>query len=92
MALYPFILFKNRQASTHQAIIRHELIHFRQQLELLILPFYIIYLLNYLVNLIIYLNHDKAYRNIVFEREAYRNDQDTTYLNRRKPFAWLRYF
>jgi hypothetical protein len=91
MAIYPFMLFKNKRVSLDGRVIRHELIHFRQQLELLVLPFYILYLLNYLLNLIIYRDHDKAYRNISFELEAYSNDQDADYLLNRKMFAWFNY-
>lgn len=91
MAIYPFMLFKNKRVSQNNQVIRHELIHFRQQLELLVLPFYILYLLNYLLNLIIYRDHDKAYRNISFELEAYSNDQYPDYLLNRKMFAWVNY-
>ncbi|MES2454833.1 MAG: hypothetical protein V4594_04820 [Bacteroidota bacterium] len=90
MALYPFMIFKDRELLSNRRIVRHELIHFRQQLELLILPFYVLYLFNYLFNLLIYKNHDQAYRNIRFEREAYTNDHDESYLKRRKCWAWLR--
>jgi hypothetical protein len=89
MALYPFIIFKNQEVKANSRIIRHELIHFRQQLELLVLPFYVLYSLNYLLNLIIYRNHHKAYRNICFELEAYANDDNPDYLLRRNMFAWI---
>jgi hypothetical protein len=88
MALFPFILLKKRHYSTDKTIINHELIHFKQQLELLILPFYIIYLLNYLINLLIYRDHDQAYRNIIFEREAYRHERDSDYLGKRRFWGW----
>jgi hypothetical protein len=61
--------------------MNHEFIHFRQQIELLIIPFYILYLLNYLINLIRYHKHTEAYRNILFEREAYENDSNLSYLS-----------
>ena len=32
-----------------------------------------------------------AYRNISFEREAYSNEKDLSYLDNRKWFAWIRY-
>lgn len=91
MAIYPFMLFKNKRVSLDSRVIRHELIHFRQQLELLVLPFYILYLLNYLLYLIIHRDHDKAYHKICFELEAYANDQDADYLLDRNMFAWFRY-
>lgn len=73
-------------------LVNHELIHFKQQLELLILPFYVLYLANYLLNLIRYQKHHRAYFNICFEREAYSNEQNLGYLAVRKPFSWFRFF
>jgi len=32
-----------------------------------------------------------AYRNISFEREAYSNEKDLSYLDNRKIFAWTKY-
>ncbi len=92
MALFPFILIKRRRDFANEQLLRHEHIHIRQQLELLILPFYLFYLLNYFVNLIIYFNHDKAYRNIVFEKEAYENDGNIGYLRSRRAWSFLKYF
>lgn len=61
---------------------RHEKTHLIQQVELLLLPFAIIYGLEYLF---------KGYRNISFEREAYENADNPEYLKTRKPYAWLKY-
>src|SRR4051812_5532799 len=83
MALYPFMLFKSSSLKSDAFIINHEKIHFKQQQELLILPFYILYLLHYLINRLKYKGHHQAYLNICFEREAYANDRDLEYLNRR---------
>lgn len=92
MALFPFILVKTQHLKSNKQIINHENIHLRQQLELLLIPFYILYLLNYLLNLLYYYHHDKAYRNIVFEREAYSNEKNLNYLKERKFWDWLNYF
>ncbi|RZK82203.1 MAG: hypothetical protein EOO92_02600 [Pedobacter sp.] len=91
MAIYPLMLFKNKKLLNNQTIIRHEEIHFKQQLELLIVLFYPLYLLNYLINLVVYKNHHKAYFNISFEREAYANDKNPGYLNIRRSYAWLKF-
>ena len=91
MAIYPFVIFHDRQAMKSEKILRHGFIHFRQQLELLILPFYVLYLMNYLLNLMVFREHDRAYRNILFEREAYANEANPEYLKHRRYFAWLRY-
>ncbi len=92
MALFPFILVKLEKSKYNEVIIRHEIIHLRQQLELLVLPFYFFYLANYLYNRSRFHNHDEAYLNIVFEREAYANDAFPDYLRRRKLFSWINYF
>lgn len=92
MALFPFILVNKKNLKFDEIVIRHEIIHLRQQLELLVLPFYFFYLLNYLYNRLIYKGHHEAYMNIVFEREAYANDAFPDYLKRRKLFSWFRYF
>jgi len=91
MALFPFILIKHQKDKTNQVLITHEKIHLRQQVELLIIPFYFFYLLNYLVNLAWFRNHSKAYMNIVFELEAYRHERDDSYLPKRRLWAWLKY-
>ncbi|MGY0039604.1 hypothetical protein [Pedobacter sp. NJ-S-72] len=83
--------FKDPDQKNDTLLINHEKIHFYQQLELLILPFYILYVTNYLVNLIRFRNHSKAYFNISFEKEAYANDQNMNYLKNRRLYAWFKY-
>ncbi|AMQ00994.1 Membrane protein [Pedobacter cryoconitis] len=91
MAIFPFMLFKDPGQKTDALLINHEKIHFHQQLELLILPFYILYTINYLINLYKYRNHDKAYFNISFEKEAYANELDMNYLKNRRLYSWFKY-
>jgi hypothetical protein len=59
--------------------------------ELLYIPFYIIYFLEYLVRLITLQSHKKAYRAISFEKEAYANQQDSSYKDTRKLYSWIKY-
>lgn len=91
MAVYPFILVKKEAMKQNAILIHHEKIHHRQQLELLIVPFFLLYLFNYLYNLLRYRNHYKAYREIIFEREAFQMDNDLDYLSRRKMFAFVKF-
>ncbi len=91
MAIYPFILLQKKQSREDKVLINHEKIHLRQQLELLVLPFYMLYFINYLYNLISMLNHQAAYRNIIFEKEAYDHEKDLDYLAKRKPYSFLNY-
>jgi len=91
MALFPFVLIRKRELNENKIFINHERIHLRQQIEMLILPFYFFYLLNYCINRFKYKNHDQAYRNICFEREAYKNESNLSYLSLRKLYSWLKY-
>jgi hypothetical protein len=91
MALFPFLILKDKNSKLNQQLMNHELIHFRQQLELLIIPFYVLYLFNYLINIMLYHKHQEAYRNILFEREAYENDSNLSYLSERRFAAWMYY-
>ncbi len=68
---------------------RHETIHFQQQIELLFVFQWVLYVLFWLINLIRFRDGAVAYREIPFEREAYRNEHDEKYLQVRKRFAWL---
>lgn len=90
MALYPFILVREKQFRQNQVLLNHEEIHLKQEKELLILPFYFLYLGNYIYNRLKGMNHHTAYRNIIFEREAYDHEADFTYLKSRSFCAWRR--
>ena len=94
ITLWPFIILREiydasppwrRKAAR---IINHESIHIKQQEETLVLPFYIIYVTEWFVKLFFY--GKDAYYNISFEREAYDNDDNLSYLKSRKRFAWIK--
>ena len=91
MALFPFMILREKSFTKDPVIMNHELIHHRQQLELLIVPFYVFYVLNYIINRFRYEGHYNAYRNIIFEREAYANESDPDYLKQRSWLRFLRY-
>jgi hypothetical protein len=79
--------------STMSAITkRHETIHFQQQLELLFLPFYLLYILAWFHGLWKYRNAVTAYRESVFEREAFSNDCTEGYLETRSRYAWVKHW
>ena len=92
MALFPFVLIKRKEDKFDNELLNHEKIHLYQQLELLILPFYVLYLGHYFVQRLRYKEHYKAYMNIVFEREAYENDSQLSYLRERKLWAFWKYW
>jgi hypothetical protein len=89
IALWPFIIV--RAKTPGKTIINHEKIHLRQQLELLILPFYFLYLAEWIMLFIKYRNIHKAYMHISFEKEAYINESDLNYLKNRPFWNFLKY-
>jgi len=91
MAVFPFIVMKYDFDKRNETFVNHEKIHLRQQIELLILPFFIWYILEFIIRLIQYQNKDLAYRNISFEREAYTKETDLNYLKNRSFFQFLKY-
>lgn len=91
LAGFPLIIVKEKHLLDSDKRINHEMIHFWQSIYLLIIGFWIFYILNFIINLFIYRNANKAYRNIILEREAYDNDDDLTYLFHRKPYGWINY-
>ena len=91
VSIWPFIILKHSGLTEDRVLINHERIHLRQQAELLILPFYFWYFLEWCFKSLFYLNFYKAYRNLSFEREAYQNESNPEYLVGRKRFAFTRY-
>ena len=72
-------------------VVNHERIHTAQMREMLFIPFYIVYLIEWGIRLIQYRNFRKAYMNISFEREAYSNGNNLDYLPARGFYSWVRY-
>ena len=60
--------------------------------SLMALPLFLwLYGLFYLIGLVRYHDHDRAYYNNPFEQEAYRNQENLQYLENRHLFAWVKY-
>lgn len=91
LTVYPFVFMKYKLDKGNPVFINHEKIHLKQQLELFILPFFIWYGLEYLIRLVQYKNGFLAYKNISFEREAYANESNLEYLNKRRAYRFLSY-
>ena len=93
ISIFPFIILSERyrygDPFRTNATINHESIHFQQALELLVIPFYILYVVEYILKSIIYWDIGKGYSSISFEREAYTNDRNMNYLNTRKRYVWV---
>jgi hypothetical protein len=91
LAAFPFVFIKYRIDKENKTFVTHERIHLKQQLELLVIPFFIWYSLEYIVRLVQYKKMDLAYRNISFEREAYAHEMDFDYLKKRSFWGFLRF-
>lgn len=92
ITLWPFVVLRERyntpNSNYSKRIINHESIHIKQQEELLIIPFYVLYVIEWFIKLFFY--GKDAYYNISFEREAYSNEYDEEYLKNRKKYAWIK--
>lgn len=104
MTIGPFIFTKRKELS--EVTIRHEGIHWAQEKETLIAGFYLLYALMFVwefVRCLFDSQHGRteagswqnstwkrAYRSILFEREAYANEKNEDYLENRRHYAWLK--
>ncbi|MDA0177308.1 hypothetical protein OOZ35_07390 [Mesoflavibacter profundi] len=91
ITLFPVIILKNKYLKKDVVLLNHEKIHLRQQIELLIIGFYIWYVIEFLIRILKYKAWSEAYLNISFEREAYQNENNLDYLKSRSLFTFFRY-
>lgn len=91
LTLWPVIILKENRLKQDDVLINHERIHLKQQLELFILPFYIWYLIEWLIGVMRFRNFNEAYRNISFEKEAYQNERNLNYIKERPFWGFLSY-
>ena len=91
LSLWPFIFLKNDTLKEDIYLINHEKIHLEQQKELLIVPFYILYITEWIVRTLYYFDSYKAYQNLSFEREAYMNEKNLDYIPDRSTFSFIKY-
>lgn len=91
MTMYPFMFLKFKRLKSNLVLINHEKIHLKQQFELFVFLFYLIYSIEFLVRLVQYKRLNLAYRNISFEREAYSNESNLDYLKDRRFWSFLKY-
>jgi hypothetical protein len=92
LTLYPFVIISNEKGRSDSTFLNHEKIHMRQQVEMLVFPFYVWYIIEYLFRLIQYKDRRKAYFNISFEKEAYANEKDLNYLTNRSFWLFIKYY
>ena len=78
ITIFPFIFTESKDNIT----LNHEKIHMKQQLEMLVIFFYLWYFIEGAL---------RDYRKISFEKEAYNNEENFDYLKKRKLFSWIKY-
>lgn len=92
ITLFPFIFLSSIGCKQNKQLVNHEKIHFRQAIELLVIPFYVIYIIEFIVRAIRLKSFHKGYLAISFEQEAYSNDSNLHYLDQRKHYQFVHYF
>jgi hypothetical protein len=89
ITLYPFGIYIQPKHIKDEVTIRHETTHWLQQKEMLCIPFYLWYGIEWLIKLFKY--KGDSYYNISFEREAYKWESLNTYNQTRNKYAWFKY-
>lgn len=83
------VLFVRKGCFMSEIDFNHEAIHTAQMKEMLYIGFYLWYFVEWLLELITC--GSKSYHTNTFEREAFENERDLTYLATRPSFAWCKY-
>ncbi len=91
ITLFPFIFLRKKEDRRNSVLINHEKIHLRQQIEMLVIFFYIWYVIEYYYWYFRLNNHFMAYKYISFEREAFAMEDDPDYLKKRKFWSFTKY-
>ena len=91
MTIFPFVIVRIETDANDTVLILHERIHIRQQVELLVIGFFVWYGIEYAIRLIRYQSHQNAYRGIGFEREAYANEKSPGWLKSRPFWNFIKY-
>lgn len=91
ITLFPFIFLRKNRDKCNKILVNHEKIHLRQQIELLVIFFYIWYVAEYYYWYFKLKNKDLAYRKICFEQEAYTMEYDFNYLKKRKFWNFIKF-
>ncbi len=91
ITLFPVIILRKPESLHDKILINHEKIHLRQQLELLIIFFYLWYVIEYYFWYFRLKDSFLAYKYISFEREAFAMEDDPDYLISRKLWSFWKY-
>lgn len=89
--IFGILFTKRKNGLLTNKSVNHELIHTEQMKELLYIGFYLWYGIEYLIIRLFHRTQNGAYRDVSFEEEAYVNEKDLSYLDKRKHYAWFKY-
>ena len=92
--LFGILFTKSNNLS--ERTLNHEAIHSAQMKEMLYIPFYLWYGIEYILIAVHdiftgWRSQNVRYHDISFEEEAYANQDDSEYLKNRKHYAWTKY-
>lgn len=85
------ILFVRGSKVPSKKVFNHESTHTAQMKEMLYIFFYLWYIIEWFFKLFVYWDVKEAYRAISFEREAYLNEENDSYLSTRKFWSFIIY-
>jgi hypothetical protein len=88
ITLFPFIFFRGKM---NDVTLTHEKIHIMQFIELWVIGYPFVYMFDFVCSFLRLWNIQKAYLRIRMEQEAYTNQNDFEYPNKRKKFAWCNF-
>lgn len=92
MITLPWGVYAAPSADVREIDVTHEFIHIKQCRELWYIGFYLWYAIEFLIRFAAYgFNGRMAYKNISLELEAYDNDDNSSYLDEREKFSFLKY-
>lgn len=88
--LLGFVFARKEHNPISPTTMNHEAIHTEQMKEMLYVFFYLWYVIEWLIKLIMFRNKFSAYYEISFEAEACQNMHDLNYIKNRKRYSFLK--
>lgn len=85
------LLFTRNKNKISEKDYNHEKIHLKQMQEMLWVPYYLWYCIEYLLIRLFHKKQGDAYHDVSFEEEAHNNELDFEYTKNRKHYAWCKY-
>lgn len=84
-------VYVRRNTTLQQKDWTHEAIHSKQQKELLLVIFLLLYGLEYVVKLLCTFSFNRAYKSVSFEQEAYEKQHNLQWPYARPDYYWRKF-